>query len=213
MYIELNLYDEAANEHDTLKKVFEAIDMNVGGICVPPFFLPAVQQLIPSGIVVATPIDFPYGLQSSKVRAHGVLSSLRRGANAIDLVINSQHVVNNKWELIEQDVKTGLKICEDNSASLRAVINYRSIDLKMRKVLCGLLAQCGVEYVIPSPGHKVDSWADNLLVCHDMQRKHGVHCITNGGLFSQEHLQKVETAGIFGVKVNSIPALKVFSGV
>jgi deoxyribose-phosphate aldolase len=213
MYLELNLYDEAANEEETLKRVFAALDLNVNGLCLPPFFLPAIQDIVPDGIVVSTPIDFPFGLQETKIRNHAVLSSVRRGASSIDLVMNHQNILNNKWKLIDKDIKSNYDICRDNGASLRCLINYRILKLEQRTVLLNLLSKIGVEYIITSTGSKMDSWQDNLLVSRHIEQKHGLFTISNGGLFSEEHYTRAKECKVFGCRVSSIPALEVFSGV
>ena len=213
MYIELNLYDESASEDKTLKTVFRAIDMEVRGICVPPFFLPAIKEVMLDGTVLATPIDYPYGLGDSKVRNHAVLSAIRRGANAIDLSINHHHMVNKKWELVYKDLEGNIKICKDHNSSLRAIMDYRAIMAAEQKVLMQIFTELQVDYVIPAPGHKMDSWMDNLLVARHIQQKYGLSTITNGGLYSEEHAKNVKVADVFGCKVSSIPALEAFSGV
>ena len=87
MYKELACYDSDYTEKDIVEAIFLAFgdaEKSLDGISVPEHFLAKVNDLIPPDKVLSCPVDFPKGFSSHEAKIHSIISSVRKGANAID---------------------------------------------------------------------------------------------------------------------------------
>ena len=98
MYHELHIYNRNLDNNEARNLIFAAIEHNLHGISIPTPFLPIAQEIVPQGIVVASPIDYPNGMSDSKTREHAVILAIRKGANAIDLVSPSSPINNEDYD-------------------------------------------------------------------------------------------------------------------
>ena len=193
--------------------MFEAVEFNIAGVCVPPFFIPSACNILNDSIILTSPIDYPCGLGDPKVREHAVLRYLRKGANAIDLVLNAHHIINNKLDLVEADLKTNIATCYSRGATLRVMIDYRLFTSSMLTNIGKLLQELKVEYLLPSTGQILDSSIDNIIISRWFTDNFGLNVIANGRFYNASHFQQIKNARIFGVRINNIAALRLFCGV
>ena len=208
MYQELAYYDKQPISSEVQSSLFQALDCGINGFSVPVYFLPQIHDIVPEGITLSCPIDYPNGMADVKVRHHATLSALRKGANAIDLVANTYIVLNDKLQDFENEIKTNLTVCQNHGATLRVMLEYRTFESKLTIALCSILKELGVEYVFPSTGNYVDNYIDNLLMAANIEKKSGLLTITNGNIWTYKHYQAAVKAKIFGVRFHSIAALK-----
>jgi deoxyribose-phosphate aldolase len=204
MYKELNLHIPTITEHEFLETIFTAIDMDVNGFLVPQFFLPATRQVVPNGVVVSTAIDSPNGMSTTSLRNHAIIDASRKNASAVDLTISTQFILSNKWDLIEDDIISNKKICDDKGLSFRVVCDYRLLSKQKIDALCSVLCSNYVEYLILSTGNRLDDWEDNLIYSKYIENKYPLSTISNGGFFAEKHFKAIKGFGIFGVRLNSV---------
>lgn len=199
MYKEVTIKGRDLTEAEALKGLFESIDLGCGGVSTSPYFIPIFYDIIKDGITLAAEISTP----QASVRSHAVLSAIRRGANAINLVIPSVWIVNKRLELVADDVEAQLNVCKQHGAALRVMVDYRSMDIKVMCEGVAVMKDLGVEYVYPSNGAFLDDYTDNLLWALEFQNKYGVSGITNGKVWKPGQLETIEKSGIFGINFQS----------
>ena len=95
-YHEINLYAKDKSEKEILQNTFQALEANVDGISTNIVHLPAVKNILPNDKTLSCPIDYPNGLNDTSMRQHSVITAIRKGANVIDLVVNSIFIVDKK---------------------------------------------------------------------------------------------------------------------
>lgn len=209
MYKELACYDLLSDE-EIEKTLFAAIQAGANGISVHTHAVQIVRKAYEAkdGLVIATPIDYPNGLSDTKLRNHAIISAIRQGANAIDLVVPTYLVFKERWKGFEIDVSSNVKICKDNGVKLRVMLEYRTIEppllLKASKMLCDL----DVEYVFPSTGFRVDNFADNILAGQAIMEKTKLKVISNGNIWMHQHLTAVVNSKLYGYRIHSLSALQ-----
>jgi len=209
MYKELNLYDEQLSEQQAQDKFFKAIDLGVDGICTPIYFLPLLSSHVPDGLTLSVPIDYPNGMSDTRVKNHAIMNAIRKGANAVDVVLNPHYIVNGKLELISEGLSSYLGLCEDKNITLRVMLEYRSHELEKLLYVASLLVELNIEYVFPSTGHRVDTYTDNLLAGQSIHHKYPtLNVITNGNIWNHAQYQSILNSKVYGVRFNSIHALQ-----
>ena len=208
MYKEISCYDKDTTEHTVQEAIFTALEYGFGGVSVPSYYLPLANSLIPAGFVVAS------GLSSLNVRCHSTINLIRAGANSIDLVANSNLLINRKFKKFRQDIESNYRICKDNNCSLRVMLEYRSYDKNSLIVAaCDIIRDVGVDYVFSSTGSMIDVLDDAIVVGFLLQQKQQLNVICNANIWKPEDYEKVEKSSMFGVRIKNINAVKNIFGV
>lgn len=215
MYVELACLDKMATEDETREAVFAASELHLNGVSVLPAYLAENKTYVPD-MVLSSPVDFPHGTSTTKVREHACLSAIRRGANAIDLVMNHSLVVNRKMEKLLNDIESCMAVCRAHNASLRVMMEYRVYE-QVGTELCidtlQLIDSLGVEYVFPATGYRVDGFIDNLIMCQIIMQKSGLKTIANGSLLSRDQYELAKDSDVYGVRLTSVPVARDLFGV
>ena len=159
---------------------------------------------MPSNLTISSGVDYPYGLSDTKIRQHHTISLIRRGATAIDLVVNPVHLINNNRHLLMDDIQANRAICIDNNIIFRVMLEYRhfSQDIYYEMVkICKLLK---LPYIFPSTGHFPDDYIDNLIVCKLIQNEYTeAKLITNGNIWQKKHYDIIKESNIYGLRMQS----------
>ncbi len=82
----------------------DAIELQVGAICVSPSMLPLANGLLPASIKTAAVVGFPSGAHKPQVKAAEAQLACRNGANEIDMVINLALVSSSNWAVVTEEV-------------------------------------------------------------------------------------------------------------
>lgn len=207
--IEYACYDEPLADK-VKKNVFEAIDLGANSISVPIIHMNAVSTIIPDGIVLSCPIDYPRGAGDTELRIHQILKAIRQGATTVDVVANHTLHLNKKSQDCLHDLRTLQELCDEKTATLRVIFDSRQFDNGKKYsqfIKVGVLA--GIEYAYCSTGHLAEDATDNIIMCQAMQKNHdSLHVIANGGIYLPKHIEAVDKADLFGVRFHNINALK-----
>ena len=213
MYTELSCYEADAREGDIIQAVFGAVEKRVSGFSVLPHHLSAIKNLLPEGFVLSCGIDYPGGTSLPEVKAHAIISAIRRGANAIDLVINHSLIVDRKFEKIRQELETAYNICKEKNASLRIILEYKLYDaLSLLYAVCDIIAEIGIEYVYVSSGLLPCDILDSIIVGNAVQKR-GLNVIYNTNIWLPKHLEDIKNSGIFGIRFKTIHTINNTFGV
>ena len=207
MYKELQIYGRDLTQDKVQAEMFEAVRYNLSGISVSPFFIPELVELIPEGMVISSPIGYPNGTADTKIKQHATLAAIRKGANAIDLVLNPHLISAGKMTELCEDIIGNMEICGENGATLRIMMEYRVFTPAMLLDVAALIKEVGVEYVFPSTGHMLDNSTDNLLMSMALE-KSGLRAITNGNIYKMHQYESIKKSGVFGVRFKSSQAIK-----
>lgn len=169
-------------------------------------------SLVPENITLSCPIDYPYGLSDTKVRQHQTLSVIRRGATCVDLIVNPVYLINDKRQYLVDDIEANRTICYENNVQFRLVLEYRHFDKDTYYRLVNICKLMKLLYFLPSTGHFVDDYNDNLITCKLIKTQHPkAKIITNGNIWTPEQLEIVEKSGLYGVRLRDNYALSLLS--
>jgi len=212
MYLEYACYNEL-NEVNVQAQVFNALEHNIQGVSIPHVFLSKIAPIIPHGITVSCPVDWPLGRSSTQIRNHTVIHAINQGANAIDLVSNHILYMNNIKEYI-CDLVSNQGICKDRGVTLRVMLEYRVMENKDLSNICKILVDTGIEYFFPSSGYRLDNWIDNAVIAHKTQHKFNLQAISNGNIFTLKHYEEIEKSDVYGMRFHHIKSVdNILAGV
>jgi deoxyribose-phosphate aldolase len=203
IYKEVKIYGTNISENEVIDRSFKSIEYGVSGLSVSPNYVSKLSHIIPDPILIACPIDYPYGLSSTKIRQHETLSAIRSGATAIDLVVNPIYIINGEKQKISDDLEANKAICKENGVLFRIMLEYRQFDDDVYFELVKLCKYLRIEYIFPSTGNFVDDYLDNLIMCSLIQDIcKAANVITNGNIWKKEHYDVIEKSNIYGIQLN-----------
>lgn len=132
--------------------VADAKEYQLGGICVPPFWVKrAHREIGTSPIQLVTVIGFPLGYQMTETKEAEMKLAIRDGANELDLVMNiSAFKANMPWVKIE--FARAAKLAHEHEKLLKVIIETAYLsDAEIMKA-CTWCQDAGVDFVKTSTG-------------------------------------------------------------
>ena len=110
--MELNKYIDHTNLKNTatlkdIEKVCnEAIKYKFASVCVYPYYVPLVANLLKgTNIEVCTVIGFPSGMSTKETKVYEAIDSVEKGATEIDMVINIAALKNKDYKYIKEEIE------------------------------------------------------------------------------------------------------------
>jgi|15BtaG_2_1085339.scaffolds.fasta_scaffold17391_3 deoxyribose-phosphate aldolase len=217
MYKELACYDSDYTEKDIIEAVFLAFGgakKVLDGISIPEHFLAKANDLIPPDMVLACPIDFPKGFSSHQAKVHSIISSARKGANAVDITLNKNLCAQAELKKIGKNLSIYSEVCKDKKCSLRVMLEYRIYKYPdFVYDLCDMCVRHGVDRVFISTGHMVDDITDHLITCKIAEEITGVRVIYNADIWTKEQYEKILLSKVSGLRFKKPMSLKNIFGV
>lgn len=122
-YFDHTLLKADALSTDIIRICSEAKEYNFAAVCVNGCHVPLVSsQLEDSDVKTACVVGFPLGAASEKVKAYEAKKAIEDGADEIDTVINIGFVKEDKFDLIESELKLIADLCHKNEAILKVIL-------------------------------------------------------------------------------------------
>lgn len=205
MYTEYCNYNKNIESYDDeTKKVYQAIKAGVDGLALPIHLIRSMKEYLPKELLLATAIDYPCGLSSSKVRYNMVINSLNSGANCIDYVPND-YFLKEKFTELKKEVHTVLNICKDHDATFRLFLDYRKTSniITLSQIFNGM----GIDLMFPTMGYHHDDFFDNMINSKLIEDNTHASVVFNGYTWKKEQIEFLKESGIFGMRVYNLELL------
>ncbi len=152
--IDHTLLTPEATMADVERLCTEAIDLQVGAICISPSLLPLANGLLPSSIKTAAVVGFPSGAHSPETKAVEAKQACENGANEIDMVVNLALVSSANWSAITDEV-SAVRAAITSDVILKVIIESALWNDEHIAAVCGAAVQGGADFVKTSTGfHK-----------------------------------------------------------
>lgn len=212
MIIEYSNYDIANNDTEIKNNTIEACRYNIKTISVNCQSLKTIRSSVPDNINISCPIDYPLGTMDSRSRNIAIEFAIKNGASEIDLVIPTHSICNRKYDKFREDVKTNMLICQSEKVNLRYMLEYRVFTYEILYKISQILLENNVTEIYPSTGYSLDDINDNLIASAMINKKvPSINIISNGNVWNQNQVDSIKKAGLYGIRVNSINALRLFN--
>ena len=140
-----------ATAADVERLCAEAQRYRFGAVFVHPCYLAGVARLLRgSGIRVGTPIGFPFGAQTTPVKAYEAEQACRLGAQDLDMVINIGRLKSGDYDVVREDMAAVVKATP--SAGHKVILETCYLTQEEERVACRLAVEAGMDYVKTSTG-------------------------------------------------------------
>ncbi|MFN3939840.1 MAG: deoxyribose-phosphate aldolase [Chitinophagales bacterium] len=131
----------------------EAAEFGFGAVCVPPYFLDDVVELLgETQIQIATVIGFPFGYNSIMSKFEEAENAIAHGAHHLDIVLNIAAIKNADYDLVSNEMEMFTKLAHSEGKIVKYIaetglLNEIEIDL-----VCKLANDYSVDYIKTSTG-------------------------------------------------------------
>jgi len=139
---------------DVERLCVEAVELQVGAICISPSQLPISSGVLISSINIAVVVGFPSGAHSPETKAVEARQACDRGANEIDMVVNLALVSTSNWHAVTREVAT-VRAAISANVILKVIIEAALWSEQQIIGVCTAAVLGGADFVKTSTGfHK-----------------------------------------------------------
>ena len=129
----------------------QAKELNFNTVTINPTYVPlAKEELADSDIKIGSVIGFPLGSENTESKVAEALTLVEKGADEVNAVINLNHVVSEKYDLIEDEAKQIKEAFGDTT--LKMIIESKILEDEQKANLVIRLENANVDYIKTSTG-------------------------------------------------------------
>ena len=129
----------------------EALKINAASVCVNPFHVPQVKELLAgSDVKVCTVVGFPLGANTSEVKAFETKDAIGKGAEEVDMVINIGALLAGDAETVYKDIQAVVDAA--NGTLVKVIIETCYLNDEQKRIACELSLKAGADFVKTSTG-------------------------------------------------------------
>jgi deoxyribose-phosphate aldolase len=149
-----------ALEEDVRRLCREAAHYHFAAVCVLPCYVRlASRKLRGTDVKVATVVSFPFGADTTAVKAASVRDAIQGGASEIDVVMNISKFLSGEFAYVAEELASlngevsavamnnGL-----NDAVLKVIVETGYLSDKMKRLAVQIVAASGADFVKTSTG-------------------------------------------------------------
>ncbi|MBN1435972.1 MAG: deoxyribose-phosphate aldolase [Sedimentisphaerales bacterium] len=154
-YIDHTLLAPHAVPADIERLCQEAIQYNFAAVCIHPCHLPqAVQLLQKHPTRIGTVVGFPFGTNTTEIKAAEARQAIDQGAQEIDMVVNLSAALTNNQQYLARDISAVLAPCRaaNPTVTLKIILETAVLPTDVKIMLCKLGADLAVDYLKTSTG-------------------------------------------------------------
>lgn len=152
-YIEHTLLKPIATENELKQLCIEAIENELYGVCVPPFYVGKAKTILEdTNVKLVTVVGFPLGYNSTFVKAEETKKVIENGADEIDIVVNISEIKSGNFNYIQNELSTLCNLAHLKDKKIKVIIETAYLNNTEIKMICGLCIDAGVDFVKTSTG-------------------------------------------------------------
>ena len=158
--IDHTLLKPDTKEADVRRLCEEAARHHFAAVCIPPCYVRlAARELRGKDVKVATVVSFPFGADTTMIKAAAVREAIVGGASEIDVVMNISKFLSGEFSYVAEELSSlngevsavamnnGL-----NDAVLKVIIEAAYLTDEMKRLAVQIVAASGADFVKTSTG-------------------------------------------------------------
>lgn len=128
----------------------DAIAYQTASVCIPPSYVKQAHEYMKDKMAICTVIGFPNGYSTTAVKEYETKDAIANGAQEIDMVINIGWLKDKRYDLLEAEIVTLKKACQDKS--LKVIIETCLLTEEEKIKMCEIVTKAGADYIKTSTG-------------------------------------------------------------
>lgn len=186
--VDHTLLDQTAVWEQIRELCEDAIRYQTASVCIPPSFVRQAKEYVEEKIAVCTVIGFPNGYNTTAVKKFETEDAVLNGADEIDMVVNLGWVKEQRFDLIEEEIRTVKKAC--NGKTLKVIVETCLLTEEEKKIMCRVVTDAGADYIKTSTGFSAKGAVFEDVKLFSKHVGEGVKIKAAGGIASFEDAQK-----------------------
>ena len=134
-----------------IKQICEdAMTYQTASVCIPPSFVKQAKEYMGDRMAVCTVIGFPNGYNTTEVKKAETEDAIQKGADEIDMVINLGWVKEQRFDLIEEEIRVLKEACGEKI--LKVIIETCLLSEEEKIKMCEVVTKAGADFIKTSTG-------------------------------------------------------------
>lgn len=149
-HVDHTLLTQSATWEEIRQICDDAMEYQTASVCIPPCYVRQAKEYLKDRIPVCTVIGFPNGYMTTAVKEFETKDAIANGAEEIDMVINIGWLKDQKYDLIENEIRTLKAACADKI--LKVIIETCLLTDEEKIKMCEIVTKAGADYIKTSTG-------------------------------------------------------------
>ena len=166
----------------------DAVKYQTASVCIPPSYVRQAAEYVQGKTAVCTVIGFPNGNMTTGTKEFETREAIANGASEIDMVINLGWLRDQKYDLVEEEIRILKAACGKNI--LKVIIETCLLTEEEKIKMCEIVTRAGADYIKTSTGFAGGgaTFEDVRLFAKNVGQ--GVKIKAAGGIASMEDAEK-----------------------
>ena len=140
--------------NDIIQLCNEAVDNNLYGVCVPPYYVQlAKKTLKKNDVKIITVVGFPFGYNTVSSKVEETKKAITAGAHEIDMVMNIAAFKSGDIASVQNDIQAVITACHLQNKHAKVIIETCYLTEEEIKTICKICADCEADFVKTSTGY------------------------------------------------------------
>lgn len=171
----------------------DAMKYQTASVCIPSCYVKQASEYVQGKMAICTVIGFPNGNMTTKTKEFETRDALANGASEIDMVINVGWLKDQKYDLIEEEIRTLKAACGEKI--LKVIIETCLLTDEEKIKMCELVTKAGADYIKTSTGFSTGGATFEDIKLFADHVGSGVKIKAAGGISSMEDAEKFLSLG------------------
>lgn len=149
-YVDHTLLTQTATWEEIKAICDDAVKYGTASACIPPSYVAQAKEYVGEKLAICTVIGFPNGYMTTATKEFETKDALANGADEIDMVINIGWLKDQKYDLLENEIRTLKAACGDKI--LKVIIETCLLTDEEKVKMCEIVTKAGADYIKTSTG-------------------------------------------------------------
>ena len=150
-YINYSNLNNMISEKEMTEFLEKAKEMNFNSVVISPTYVPLAKEILEgTDIKIGTVVGFPLGFEDSETKKAEAVTLVEKGADEIELVLNLSHLKDEKYSLIEDEIKQVKQAIGDKV--LKVIIETKTLEDYEKANAAKAAEKSGADYVKTATG-------------------------------------------------------------
>ncbi len=149
-HVDHTLLTQTATWSDIKMILNDGMAYGTASACIPPSYVKQASEYVEGKLAICTVIGFPNGYMTTAVKEFETKDAIANGADEIDMVINIGWLKDQKYDLLEKEIRTLKAACGDKI--LKVIIETCLLTDEEKIKMCEIVTAAGADYIKTSTG-------------------------------------------------------------
>ena len=186
----------------------DAVKYGTASACIPPSYVGQAKEYVGDKLAICTVIGFPNGYMTTATKEFETKDAIANGADEIDMVINIGWLKDQKYDLLENEIRTLKAACGDKI--LKVIIETCLLTDDEKVKMCEIVTAAGADYIKTSTGFSkagatfadIELFAKNIGPAVKMKAAGGIASMDDAEKFLELGADRLGTSRIIKIVKN-----------